>query len=159
MRNEQNNRRRSNATTWQESVVEIKRVTKVVKGGKKLKFRAVAIVGNGKGSVGVGVGKATEVVLAIKKAVIDGKKRAINIPITKNGSVYFPVNGRDGAAKVIICPAAVGSGIIAGSSIRSVLEVAGIKNVIAKRLGSKSLLNNARAVVSALDSCNAFVAS
>ena len=158
MKNEQNNRRGSNTSTWQESVVEIKRVTKVVKGGKKLKFRVIAVVGDGKGLVGIGVGKAAEVVGAIKKAVLDGKKNAVNIPITKNGSVYFPVTARQGAAKVFIGPASLGSGIIAGSSSRSVLDVAGIKNVIAKRLGSKSLLNNARAVVDALHSSSDFVA-
>ena len=81
MKNEQNNRRGGNTSTWQESVVEIKRVTKVVKGGKKLKFRVIAVVGDGKGLVGVGVGKAAEVVMAIKKAVLDGKKNAVNIGV------------------------------------------------------------------------------
>lgn len=157
MKNEQANRPMGNVNNWQESVVEIKRVTKVVKGGKKMKFRATVVVGNGKGTVGVGVGKAAEVVIAIKKAVIDAKKNFITVPITKNGSIHFSVTGHEGASNVFIRPAKLGSGIIAGSSIRSVLETVGIKNVIAKRLGSKSLLNNARAVVKALEGFNSFI--
>ena len=133
-----------------ERVVQIRRVTKVCKGGKKLSFRAVIVIGNENGQVGVGVGKADDVVGAVKKAVTDAKKHIITIPLTKGNTVPHFSNGTFGAAKVIIRPAAPGSGVLAGSSIRTVLELAGVKNILAKQLGSNNLLNNARATISAL---------
>lgn len=131
-------------------VVQIRRVTKVVKGGKKLSFRAVVIIGNEKGQVGVGVGKAGDVMGAVKKAVADGKKHLVNIPLTKSNSVPHTINGRAGAAKIIIRPSAPGTGVIAGGSVRTVLELAGVQNILAKQLGSNNPLNNARATVDAL---------
>jgi small subunit ribosomal protein S5 len=149
------NRRKSNKlkekeTEWQERVVQIRRVTKVVKGGKKLSFRAILIIGNEKGDVGVGVGKASDVIGAVKKAVSDGKKQIVSVPITKDNSIPHIVKGRSGAAKVIIRPSAPGSGVIAGGSVRTILELAGIKNILAKQLGSSNPLNNARAATDAL---------
>jgi len=137
-------------TTWEERVVQVKRVTKVVKGGKKLSFRAVIIVGNEKGQVGVGIGKATDVIGAVKKGVADAKKHIINIPLTKHNSIPHRINGISGAAKVLMRPSATGSGVIAGGSVRTVLELAGIQNILTKQLGSNNILNNARATIDGL---------
>lgn len=135
---------------WQEKVVQVKRVTKVVKGGKKLSFRAILVIGNEKGSVGVGLGKASNVVGAVKKGVADAKKNLIQLPITKTQSIPHSTQGISGAAKIIMRPSSQGSGVIAGGSTRTVLELAGIKNVVAKQLGSNNTLNNARATINAL---------
>jgi small subunit ribosomal protein S5 len=131
-------------------VVQIRRVSKTVKGGKKMSFRAIVVVGNERGQVGVGVGKAGDVIGAVRKGVADGKKHLVKVPLTRTSSIPTISNGRDGAASVLIRPAAPGTGVIAGGSIRTVLELAGIKNVLAKRLGSKTPLNNARAAMEAL---------
>tara|TARA_A100001234_G_scaffold62673_1_gene54326 strand:+ start:7797 stop:8258 length:462 start_codon:yes stop_codon:yes gene_type:complete len=131
-------------------VVQIRRVSKTVKGGKKMSFRAIVVVGNEKGQVGVGVGKAGDVIGAVKKGVADGKKHLVKVPLTRSNSIPTVSTGRDGAASVLMRPAAPGTGVIAGGSIRTVLELAGIKNVLAKRLGSKTPLNNARAAMVAL---------
>jgi small subunit ribosomal protein S5 len=141
---------------WQERVVQIRRVTKVVKGGKKLSFRAIVIVGNEKGQVGVGVGKASDVIGAVKKGVADGKKHLIVVPITKSNSIPHPSHGVGGGAKVMIRPASPGTGVIAGGAVRTVLELAGVKNILAKQLGSGNPLNNARAAVNALSALRTF---
>nr|YP_009399976.1 ribosomal protein S5 [Tolypiocladia glomerulata]ARW69795.1 ribosomal protein S5 [Tolypiocladia glomerulata] len=141
---------------WEEKVVQVKRVTKVVKGGKKLSFRAVLVIGNENGQIGVGVGKANDVIGAVKKGVADAKKHTIQIPLTKYLSIPHPINGRAGAAKVMLRPSATGSGVIAGGSTRTVLELAGIKNILAKQLGSNNTLNNARAVLNALQNLRTF---
>ena len=143
-------RRQERDSEWQERVVQIRRVSKTVKGGKKMSFRAIVVVGNEKGQVGVGVGKAGDVIGAVRKGVADGKKHLVRVPLTRHSSIPTLSNGRDGAASVLIRPAAPGTGVIAGGSIRTVLELAGIKNVLAKRLGSKTPLNNARAAMVAL---------
>ena len=134
-----------------ERLIKISRVSKVTKGGKKLSFRAIVVVGDENGTVGVGVAKADDVLNAFKKAKTNGQKNLIKIPITKTLSIPHDVKGTFGACKIIMRPAIEGSGVIAGGSVRIVLEVAGIKNVIAKQLGSNNLLNNARAAVCALD--------
>lgn len=143
-------------TNWEERVVQVKRVTKVVKGGKKLSFRAILVVGNEKGQIGVGVGKASDVIGAVKKGVADAKKHLINIPLTKSDSIPHTIEGISGAARVIIRPSAIGSGVIAGGSVRTVLELAGIKNILAKQLRSSNTLNNARAVINALANLKTF---
>lgn len=135
---------------WTERVVQVKRVTKVVKGGKKLSFRAVIIIGNEKGEVGVGIGKATDVIGAVKKGVTNAKKHIIRVPLTKNYSIPHQINGLAGAAEVIMRPSAVGSGVIAGGSVRTVLELVGIQNILTKQLRSNNVLNNARATINAL---------
>lgn len=137
-------------TQWEERVVQVKRVTKVVKGGKKLSFRAILIIGNSKGQIGVGVGKASDVIGAVKKGISDAKKHIISIPLTKSKSIPHPIEGISGAAKIILRPSATGSGVIAGGSTRTVLELAGIKNILAKQIGSNNQLNNARATLNAL---------
>ncbi len=145
-------RKAEKETDWQERVVQIRRVSKVVKGGKKLSFRAIVVVGNERGQVGVGVGKAADVIGAVKKGVADGKKHLVEIPITKANSIPHPTTGEGGAARVLIRPAAPGTGVIAGGAVRTVLELAGVRNVLAKQLGSSNPLNNARAAIEALAS-------
>jgi small subunit ribosomal protein S5 len=151
-----NNKPREEKSDWQERVVQIRRVTKVVKGGKKLSFRAIVVVGNEKGQVGVGVGKASDVIGAVKKGVADGKKHLVEVPLTKSNSIPHPTQGAGGGAKVMMRPAAPGTGVIAGGAVRTVLELAGVKNILAKQLGSGNPLNNARAAVSALDGLRTF---
>ena len=140
---------------WIERVVQIRRVTKVVKGGKKLSFRAIVIVGNKKGQVGVGCAKAAEVIIAIQKAIADGRKNLITVPIFKT-TIPHPITGRSGAGSVMLRPAAQGTGIIAGGAVRLVLELAGIENILSKSLGSKSPLNAANATLDALQSLTPF---
>ena len=140
----------SNDLKLVERLIKISRVSKVTKGGKKLSFRAIVVIGNKNGQVGIGVAKADDVVNAFKKAKTDGKKNLIKFPLTKTLSIPHDVIGNFGACKIIMRPSIEGSGVIAGGAVRTVLEVAGIKNVIAKQLGSDNLLNNARATISAL---------
>ena len=140
---------------WTERVVQIRRVTKVVKGGKKLSFRAVVIVGNKKGQVGVGCAKAAEVIIAIQKAIADGRKNLITVPIFKT-TIPHPITGRSGAGAVMLKPASQGTGIIAGGAVRLVLELAGIENILSKSLGSKSPLNAANATLEALKALTPF---
>jgi len=133
-----------------ERLIKVSRVSKVTKGGKKLSFRAIVVIGNENGQVGVGVAKADDVVNAFKKAKADGHKNLIELPLTKYLSIPHNVIGQFGASKVIMRPSIEGSGVIAGGAVRIVLEAAGVKNVIAKQLGSNNLLNNARASICAL---------
>lgn len=154
-------RRRSNKakekeTNWQERVIQIRRVSKVVKGGKKLSFRAIVVVGNENGQVGVGVGKAGDVIGAVRKGVADGKKQLIDISLTKASSITHRTTGASGGAKVLMRPAAPGTGVIAGGAVRTVLELAGVKNILAKQLGSNNPLNNARAAINALETLRSF---
>jgi small subunit ribosomal protein S5 len=143
-------------SNWQERVVQIRRVSKVVKGGKKLSFRAIVVVGNEKGQVGVGVGKAADVIGAVRKGVADAKKQLVEVALTKANSIVHVTNGVAGGAKVFMRPAAPGTGVIAGGAVRTVLELAGVQNILAKQLGSNSPLNNARAAIDALESLRTF---
>ncbi len=140
---------------WIERVVQIRRVTKVVKGGKKLSFRAIVIVGNKKGQVGVGCAKASEVIVAIQKAIADGRKNLITVPVFKT-TIPHPITGRSGAGSVMLRPASQGTGIIAGGAVRLVLELAGFENILSKSLGSKSPLNAANATLDALQKLTPF---
>jgi len=140
---------------WKEQVVQISRVTKVVKGGKKLSFRAIVIVGNKKGQVGIGCAKAAEVIIAIQKAIADGRKNLITVPIFKT-TIPHPITGKSGAGAVMLRPASQGTGIIAGGAVRPVLELAGIENILSKSQGSKSPLNAAYATLDALKSLRPF---
>ena len=135
-----------------ERLIKVSRVSKVTKGGKKLSFRAIVVVGDENGKVGVGIAKADDVANAFKKAKSNGRKNLITLPITKSLSIPHRVVGKFGACKIIMRPSIEGSGVIAGGAVRIVLEVAGVKNVIAKQLGSNNLLNNARASICALKS-------
>ena len=140
---------------WKEHVIQIRRVTKVVKGGKKLSFRAIVIVGNKNGQVGVGCSKAAEVITAIQKAVADGRKNLVDVRLFKT-TIPHPVTGRSGAGSVMLRPASQGTGVIAGGAVRAVLELAGIENILSKSLGSKSPLNAANATLNALKSLRNF---
>jgi small subunit ribosomal protein S5 len=133
-----------------EKIVEVKRVTKVVKGGKKLSFRCIVVIGNTRGKIGVGVGRADDINLALEKAVLAGKKRFLRVPLTLQSSIPMVTQAKFSASQVILRPASIGTGVIAGGSIRTVLELAGVKNVLAKQLGSKNILNNAKATLQAL---------
>lgn len=151
-----NSKNKEQETHWEERVAQVKRVTKVVKGGKKLSFRAIVIIGNEKGEVGVGIGKATDVIGAVKKGTADAKKHIISVPLTKKASIPHKINGTAGAAQVVMRPSAPGSGVTAGGSVRTVLELAGIKNILTKQLGSNNALNNARATINALTNLRTF---
>ncbi len=140
---------------WKEQVIQIRRVTKVVKGGKKLSFRAIVIVGNKNGQVGVGCAKAAEVIIAIQKAVADGRKNLVSVPVFKT-TIPHPITGESGAGSVMLRPASQGTGVIAGGAVRAVLELAGIENILSKSLGSKSPLNAANATLAALRSLRPF---
>ncbi|AGI98878.1 ribosomal protein S5 (chloroplast) [Nannochloropsis oceanica] len=131
-------------------VIEIRRVCKVGKGGKTLNFRALIVVGNQKGIVGLGIGKASQVLNAIKKGQSRAIQNRIQIAMTRTKTIPHKSEASFGAAQVMLRPAAPGSGVIAGGAIRTVLETAGIKNILAKQLRSKNKINNARATLVAL---------
>lgn len=137
---------------YTETVISVNRVTKVTKGGRHLRFAATVAVGDGKGKVGLGTGKANEVQDAIKKAVQNATNNIIKIDLVENRTVSHDAIGISGAAKVLIKPAKAGCGIIAGGSVRMILELAGVKDIISKSLGSNTKLNTARATMDALKS-------
>jgi small subunit ribosomal protein S5 len=136
---------------FEEEVISIRRVTKVVKGGKNLRFSAAVVVGDKNGKVGLGKGKAREVPLAIKKAVANAKKNIIDVPILNNTIPYYTI-GKFGAARVVLRPASPGTGVIAGGSVRVIMELAGIKNILTKSLKSKNTITVARATIEGLTS-------
>jgi small subunit ribosomal protein S5 len=150
-------RNEEQASEYIEKVVQVRRVTKVVKGGKKLSFRTTVIIGNEKGKVGVGVGKAAEVLIAIKKAITDARKSLVDVStVSGTNTISHAVRGIAGGSNVLLKPAAEGTGIIAGGTARIVLELAGVGDILAKSQGSKSPLNVARATVNALQQLRTF---
>jgi small subunit ribosomal protein S5 len=136
---------------FKEKVVNISRVTKVVKGGKKMGFRAVVVVGNMKGRVGLGIGKAAEVSSAIRKGVEEAKKTLLDVPAIA-GTIPHDIVGKFSASQVVLRPAPRGTGVIAGGAVRPILELSGLKNVVAKSIGSPNAINVARATLQALGS-------
>lgn len=135
----------------QERLIHIDRVSKVIKGGRHFGFRALVVVGDGRGSVGVGVGKAREVPDAIRKGIERAKKNMAKISMAGN-TIPHPVLSQYGAAKVLLKPASPGTGVIAGSGVRAVLEVAGVKDILTKSLGSSNALNVVHATMRGLQS-------
>ena len=136
----------------EELVIDVKSVVKVNKGGRQRRFSATVVVGDRKGRVGLGIGKANEVPDAIKKAIQDANKNLVRIPLIDGRTVAHEAIGTAGAARVIIKPAAAGTGVIAGGSVRAVLELAGVRDIVSKSLGARTKLNMARAALNALQS-------
>ncbi len=134
----------------EEKVIDINRVTKVVKGGRKFRFSATVVVGNRKGKVGLGTGKANEMPDAVKKATQAANKNLINVELIDNRTISHEIITKEGAVKVMLKPAAEGTGVKAGGPVRDVLELAGVKDVLSKSLGSSTKINMARATLNAL---------
>ena len=135
----------------EDKVVSIKRVTKVVKGGRNFRFTALVVVGDGNGHVGAGLGKATEIPEAIRKGKEDAMKKLVKVPIDENGSIPHDYIGKFGSAEVLMKKSPEGTGIIAGGPARSVLELAGIKNIRTKSLGSRNKQNVVLATIAGLN--------
>ena len=142
----------NNDKLLEELVIDVKSVVKVNKGGRQRRYSAIVVVGDRKGKVGLGIGKANEVPDAIKKAIQDANKNMITIPLIDGRTVAHEAIGEAGAARVIIKPAAAGTGVIAGGSVRAILELAGIRDVVSKSLGARTKLNMATAAMNALKS-------
>lgn len=154
-RNNNNRRPRRNTnskpkTDLEDKVIDINRVTKVVKGGRKMRFSATVVVGNRKGKVGIGTGKANEMPDAVKKATQAASKNLINVELIDNRTISHEIVMKAGAVKVMLKPAKEGTGVKAGGPVRDVLELAGVKDVLSKSLGSSTKINMAQATLNAL---------
>lgn len=137
-------------TDLEDKVIDIKRVTKVVKGGRQFRFSATVVVGNRKGKVGIGIGKAKEMPDAVKKATQAASRNLIHVELIDNRTISHEIITKEGAVRVMLKPAAEGTGVKAGGPVRDVLELAGVKDVLSKSLGSSTKINMARATLRAL---------
>jgi small subunit ribosomal protein S5 len=147
-------RRRHNITptnlNLEEKLVHINRVSKVVKGGRRFSFNAIVVVGNKDGVVGHGLGKANEVSDAIQKGFDNAKKNLIRVPMTKTGSIYHTITGKEGAGEVLLRPASEGTGVIAGGPVKALLDIAGLENILTKSVGSSNPHNMVKATYNGL---------
>lgn len=148
-RNSPRGPRRREPSEYEEEVLQIDRVTRVVKGGRRMRFRATVIVGNKNGKVGMGIGKSNEVVGAIQKAINQAKKDMVVVPLRK-GTIPHEVKLKFKSARMMIMPASLGTGIIAGGAVRKIAELAGIKNMLSKIFGTRNRVTNAQAMMLAL---------
>lgn len=146
-RNDRNNKP---AKLYEEKVIDINRVTKVVKGGRIFRFSAIVVVGDRKGKVGIGTGKAKEMPDAVKKATLAATKNMINVELIDNRTISHEITVKVGAVRVLLKPAKEGTGVKAGGPVRDVLELAGVKDVLSKSLGASTKVNMARATLKAL---------
>ncbi len=137
---------------FEELVIDVKSVVKVTKGGRRRRYAATVVIGDRKGKVGLGIGKANEVPDAIKKALQDANKKMITVPLIDGRTVAHEAIGTSGAARVIIKPAPAGTGVIAGGSVRAILELAGFRDIVSKSLGARTKINTANAALNALKS-------
>ena len=149
MANERNERENSDGLL--EKLIAVNRVAKVVKGGRQFGFTALTVVGDGDGRVGLGYGKAREVPVAISKAMERARKQMVKVSLS-NGTLHYAIKSNHGAARVYMQPAADGTGVIAGGAMRAVFEVVGVKNVLAKAVGSRNPINLVRATIKGLRS-------
>ena len=150
-KNDRNNKREFvKKSPYEEKVISIGRVSKTTKGGRTMRFTATVAVGDRKGKVGLGTGKASEVPTAISKAIKAAEKNVISINLVEGRTLSHEAIGKCGAAKVLVKPAKAGSGIIAGRPVRNVLELAGVKDIVSKSLGSNTQINTAKAAMDAL---------
>ena len=140
---------RDNSDGMLEKLVAVNRVSKTVKGGRQFTFTALTVVGDGDGKVGFGYGKAREVPVAISKSMEHARRAMINVELN-NGTVWYPIKANHGAAKVFMQPASEGTGVIAGGAMRAVLEAVGVKNILAKAVGSRNPINLVRATIKGL---------
>lgn len=147
-----NQKQQREASEFEERVVYINRVSKTVKGGRRMSLVALVVVGDGKGNVGVGMGKSAEVPMAISKASLDAKKNMFHVPVTDQGTIPHEVLGHFGAGRIIIKPAVEGTGVIAGGAVRAVVEAAGIKDIRTKCLRSNNPQNVVTATMEGLKS-------
>ena len=145
-----NPRRERKPKLYDEKVIAINRVTKVVKGGRRFRFSATVVVGDRKGKVGLGTGKANEMPDAVKKATSEATKNVKQVSLVENRTIPHEIVSKSGASKVVLKPAAPGTGVKAGGPVRDVLELAGVKDVLSKSLGSNTKINMARATINAL---------
>jgi small subunit ribosomal protein S5 len=151
MRKDNRSKGKREKPEYEQKLLDLARVTRVVKGGRRFRFRATLVIGNKKGRVGVGVGKGADVVDSIKKAFDDGKKNLIDVDVSKN-TIAHEVFMKSGSAKIMLKPAPEGRGIVAGGAVRAVVDLAGIKDIVSKSLGTANKLNVARATIEALKS-------